>query len=314
MSRLRVLVAAAILAGSCTTTAPRPSPTVETLTWPEHAIVFTSAADAGLNAPTRLMAVSADEGSLVPIDVPIPSSTYVGQATWAPDGSRIALVAGRARHVHAYAGNGDLYVMNADGTGLRQVTSGARSSAPTWSPDGTQLAFVRSQGKELVVIDDDGTDARVIANEIGYYQLPSWSPDGRWIAFQSSPDPSNERVTPAVYVVRPDGTDIRRLTDASTSEGYPAWSPDSSRIAYSAGERLWVMNADGSDQVQITRCRLPCVADFAPAWAPDGRRIAFLRQEDGGAAIRLYVLDLATGRVSPLTPGERWVSYPRWRP
>jgi TolB protein len=308
------LVAATILAGSCTTAAPRPSPTVATLVWPEQAIVFTSAADPGLNAPTGLMAVSAVGGSLLPIDVPVPSSTYVGQATWAPDGSRIALVAGRARHVHAYAGDGDLYVMNVDGTGLRRVTSGARSSSPTWSPDGTQLAFVRRQGKQLVVIDDDGTDARVIAHETGYYQLPSWSPDGRWIAFQSAPDPSSERTTEAIYVVHPDGTDLRQLTDASTSEGYPAWSPDSTRIAYSAGERLWLMNADGSNQIQITRCRLPCVADFAPTWAPGGRRIGFLRQEDGGGAIRLYVLDLATGHVSPLTPGERWVSYPRWRP
>jgi TolB protein len=304
----------AILAGSCTAAAPRPSPTGETLTWPDHAIAFSSATSDHLGAPTRLMTVSADGGSLVPIDVPIPSSTYVGQATWAPDGSRIALVAGRARHVHAYAGDGDLYVMNADGTGTRRVTSGARSSAPTWSPDGTKLAFVRRQGKQLVVIDADGTDAHVIAHEIGYYQLPSWSPHGRWIAFQSAPDPSSERTTEAIYVVRPDGTDLRQLTDASTSEGYPAWSPDSSRIAYSAGERLWVMNADGSNQIQLTRCHLPCVADFAPTWAPGGRRIAFLRQEDGGAAVRLYVLDLATGGVSPLTPGERWVSYPRWRP
>ncbi len=261
------------------------------------------------------MAVSAEGGPPVPIDVSIAPSTYIGQAAWSRDGSRIALVIGNARHVHAYAGDGDLYVMNADGSQLRQLTSGSDASSPTWSPDGTHVAFVRDQGQELVVMSDEGTDARVIARRRGYYQLPAWSPDGRWIAFQSMPGgSSDETITPAIFVIRPDGTDLRQLTGATTSEGFPAWSPDSSMLAYSAGERLWVMNADGSKPAKVTDCHLPCVADFAPTWAPDGRGIAFLRQEEGGAAIRLYVLDVGTGHVTPVTPGQRWISYPRWRP
>jgi Tol biopolymer transport system component len=99
------------------------------------------------------------------------------------------------------------------------------------------------------VISDDGTEVRVIARKLDYYQWPSCSPDRRWIAFQSRPDRSSERITEAIYLIRPDGTGLRRLTDMSTSDGYPAWSPDSSRIAYSAGERLSVMNAGGSDPV-----------------------------------------------------------------
>jgi Tol biopolymer transport system component len=326
MSLLRVLAAAAILVGSCTTgptvdghkpSAPTPSmapsPSVPSITWPEQAIVFSVAESSDLNAETTLMAVSAAGGPVVPIDVPAVSATYVGQAAWTADGSRLALVIGRAHHVHAYAGNGALYVMNAEGAGLQRVASGSALSSPTWSPDGRRIAAVRNQGTKLVVVDADGTGLDVIARHAGYYQVPAWSPDGRWIAFQSSPEPFSERVTPAVYVIRPDGTGLRQLTEANSSEGSPAWSPDSSRIAYSAAERLWVMNADGSDQVQITHCRLPCVADFAPTWTR-GHRIAFLRQEEGGGAIRLYVLDLRTGEVTPLTPDQRWVGGPSWRP
>jgi TolB protein len=261
-----------------------------------------------------LMAISARGGPAVTIDVPVEEATFVGQAAWSADGSRLALVIGRAWHVRAYAGNGRLYVMGADGSGLHALSPRATLSAPSWSPDGTRIAAVRKQGTQLVVVGVDGSGVRVIAKDVGYYQAPAWSPDGRWIAFQSSPDPSSKRVTPAVYVIRPDGSELRQLTAANSSEGSPAWSPDSSKIAYSAAERLWVMNADGSHAAQVTHCSLPCVADFAPAWSPDGRRIAFIRQEEGGGALRLYVLHVASGRVTPLTPDQRWVGRPSWRP
>ena len=133
--------------GSAEARAPTPSASVSTvhreLAWPDDAIVFSSAAGDDLSARVRLMAVSANGGPPVSIAVPATPATYVGQATWSLDGSRIAVVVGEARHVKAYAGNGDLYVMRADGTQLSQLTSGSVVSSPTWSPDGTQLAFVR---------------------------------------------------------------------------------------------------------------------------------------------------------------------------
>jgi Tol biopolymer transport system component len=321
----RVLVAVTILVGACTSgptvdgqetiaSTPPVAPTVPSVAWPKQAIAFSVAESASLNAETTLMAVSARGGPAVTIDLPVERATYVGQAAWSADGSRLALVIGRARHVRAFAGNGQLYVMDTDGSGLRPLASGSALSSPSWSPDGTRIAAVRNQGRKLVVVDVDGPGLRVVARDAGYYQAPTWSPDGRWIAFQSSPEPFSERVTPAVYVIRPDGTELRQLTAANSSEGSPAWSPDSSKIAYSAAERLWVMNADGSHAAPLTDCRLPCVDDFAPAWSPDGRRIVFVRQEEGGGAFRLYVLHVASGRVTPLTPDQRWVSNPSWRP
>jgi Tol biopolymer transport system component len=249
----------------------------------------------------------------MPVFIPGLSETAIGEAAWSPDGSRLALVAGPARHVHARAGDGDLYVVNSDGSDLQQLTSHANSSSPTWSPNGRRLAFVRNQGAELVAMRVDGSGARVIASAKHYYQWPSWSADGKWIAFQSRPDRgSSEQV--ATFIVKPDGRDIRQLTPGTSSEGFPAWSPHGSTIALSAAERLWVMEADGSDPRQITHCRLPCVADFAPTWSPNGEHIAFLRQEAGGGAVRLYRLDLATSRVTRLTPQLHWVGDPSWRP
>ncbi|MGH2914942.1 MAG: hypothetical protein ACRDMX_08135 [Solirubrobacteraceae bacterium] len=210
-----------------------------------------------------------------------------------------------------YAGDGDIYVMGADGTDVRQLTHGLDASGPAWSPDGSRIAFITGQGQGLAVMRADGTDRHVIARARGYYESPAWSPNGRMIAYQSTPHHSID-VT-AIFTIRPDGTHERQLTPASAGAGFPAWSPDGSRIAYSAGGQLWVMNSDGTRTRRLTDCRVPCVADFAPAWSPDGSDLVFVQQENGGGARRLYILALATGAITPLTPTVRWAGSPDWR-
>lgn len=243
----------------------------------------------------------------------VPQGDAAAEAAWSPDGDRLAFVMGPAQHMHDYAGDGDLYVLDVQTQALSRLTTGLAVSYPSWSPDGSQLVFIDGQGEALATMDADGTNRIVIARSRGYYEKPAWSPDGARIAFQSVPKPGNiDRI--AIFTIRPDGSGERQLTDGSSSEGFPAWSPDGRLIAYSAGDRLWMMSSDGSDPNQLTRCALPCVADFAPSWSPDGLHIAFVRQEDGGAATRLYVLDFRTGQTRILTPGVAGVDTPAWRP
>jgi Tol biopolymer transport system component len=290
------------LASEPVTPAPINDPVV-TSTIPRDAIVFSSSTAEG--AQTNLFFVSPDGGSASPVTDVTPGMA-ADEAGWAPDGIHLAFVMGPARHLNAYAGDANLYVLDLSTGALVQLTEGLATASPSWSPDGQRIAFVAGQGTTLDVINLDGTGRHTVASARGYYQRPAWSPDGSVITFQSSPDRTSEQT--AIFTIRPDGTGERQLTSGTTSEGFPSWSPDGTRIAYSAADRLGIMDADGSHERPLGEdCHLPCVADFSPTWSPDGQRIVFVRQEDGGATRHLYVVDLSSGEIHALTPSEDWV-------
>lgn len=298
---------------------------------PAAAIIFDTASSDSVDARIEIAYVRAGGGAVVPLTSAWKSGMVAAEPRWSPDGSQIAFVMSPRGYLPRYAGDGDIYVMNADGSGIRRLTGGLGASSPAWSPDGSRIAFVEGQGQGLAVMRADGSDQRVIAQAQSDYGAPAWSPDGATIAFASSPN-GNIGVAyrdvayrlqvksahgTAIFTIHPDGTHERQLTPASASSGFPsspAWSPDGSRIAYSAGDQLWLMNSDGTGARRLTNCRLPCVFAFAPTWSPNGKDLAFVRQENDGAARHLYILELAAGAVRPLTPDIGWANSPDWRP
>jgi len=179
-------------------------------------------------------------------------------------------------------GTGQIYSINPDGTGLRQLThlaAPAVADQPDWSPDGRRIAFFSDLSGEprLYVMNRDGSHQRqVFSEQSGYADFtPRYMPNGGRLVF------SRCSHVCAIYSVRVDGTQLRALT--RFKEGLneavdfdPSVSPDGRRIAFvrfNAGgiqAQVYVMRADGSAAHPITP---PVLEAFAPDWTPDGRHI-----------------------------------------
>ena len=211
-------------------------------------------------------------------------------------------------------GNLEIYVMNADGSGLARLTEHpAKDGDPSWSPDGARIVFEsdRDGQLEIYTMNADGSDLTRLtfsnADEQFVNVEPAWSPDGGTIAFAS-----NRTGNAHIYVMNPDGTEISRLTD-TPGQG-PEWSPDGGRIAFTgmndAGNRdLYVVNVDGSDLIRLTQNP---AADAEPAWSPDGTRIAFRSERDGNREI--YVMNADGSAPLRLTNHPAEDAEPAWSP
>lgn len=136
-----------------------------------------------------------------------------------------------------------VYLVNADGSGLRALFPGGVDHSPAWSPDGSRVAFIsRRDGEErLYVMNADGSDARALTWHVGWDRLPGWSNDGREMAYTPwSPDGTrivfqrlgNVNTWGTLHVIGVDGEGLQQLTaEIATFNG---WSPRGDRIAFTS--------------------------------------------------------------------------------
>lgn len=198
---------------------------------------------------------------------------------WSPDGRRIAFTRTtddmRSYHV---------YVMRADGAGVRRLTHGRFDTQAAWSPGGDWIAYVADDGLRLVRPDGTGGH-RVLRDVVAY---PSWTPSGR-LAYSLHPEapadwPAKCREANArcgwLWTMRPDGGDRRALLHGRDAH----WSPDGATIVYTP--------PNGGVGVRATaggRSRL-LGRGYLANWSPDGARITFARLGLSSAGDSIWVM------------------------
>jgi Ca2+-binding RTX toxin-like protein len=198
------------------------------------------------------------------------------EPTWSPYGSQIAF-AGKDPN-DSTATDLEIWAINADGSGLTQLTdtaNGVRDTQPAWSPDGTQIAFL-SEG----LTDDNNSDIYVMDTNPATDGATNLTPD--------------DTTTTPVY---------------QWNDEDPSWSPDGTQITYSTIQDVWKMNANGTGKTNLT---LGSGGGSQPAWSPDGSSIVYVRAD--GTDRNIYVMDTNGGNKTPVDTTQRSDVKPDWQP
>lgn len=184
----------------------------------------------------------------------------------------------------------EIYIMNADGTNVRNLTNNpAYDTNPSISADGKRIAFVSnrdSAGLEIYLMNIDGSNVTRLTNNSKDDYNPTFSPDGR-IAFISDRNLQSD-----LYIMNSDGTNQTRLTSTFVRLSEVDFSPDGTRIAFVDGRdgdvEIYVINPDGSDVRRLTNNQ---DIDTSPSFSPDGARIAFRTNRDAGGNPEIYLMN-----------------------
>jgi hypothetical protein len=228
---------------------------------------------------------------------PITEPACVQDASWSPDGTRIALAA------YVGAGQAGIWTEGLDGSNPVQVTSvdgqGVTDSSPSWSPDGKQIAFDRN-GQVFSVSSSGGAVHQWTFLQGSYAGDPEWSPNGRFIEFQATPPATlavgiSGNTTTVMLVNVATGTVSALFTEPYN--GFTiSWAPDSAHFAIVTGGTL----SEGS--IIVTNLQGHAVSSTgisggAPDWITPqglpgyGSPVVGLTANPGGSGYRMATSD-----------------------
>jgi TolB protein len=253
----------------------------------------------------QLYTMNADGSDIVQITNLPPTGFDSWFPEFSPDGKQIAFCRDSILNFNA----SDLYVVNADGSGLKQLTFDALGDcAAHWSPDGTQLVFARvlPNGKGVIAtMRADGTGKKTnLTFDIWGKFWPIYTPDGQHIVFFST----TGGLISAVWIMDADGSHREQLTSPEF-EGFAFdVSPDGQHIVVINHQNtprstaIFVMTPEGKHLIRLTQ---PHGAhDEDPAYSPDGSKIVFASDRGGApGAMDIYTMNPDGSGLQRVTTG-----------
>ncbi len=225
----------------------------------------------------------------------------------------------------------DLYVVNADGTGLVQLTHDGLSSVARWSPDGGRIVFshfVPLTGEAVMAtMSTDGTDeSTTLTSKFWSSSIGTYTPNGMQIVFESQLD----GLLSAAWRMNADGSKQRRLTPATLAASPTDVSPDGLHVLLTNNyntnstpafnSALFVAGIDGEHIRQITH--VASANENFGTYSPDGKKIVFVSDRlNSFTNYDLFTMDadgsnitrIASGLTVGGCPDENCVG-PSWGP
>lgn len=206
---------------------------------------------------------------------------YAYDASWSPDGRQLVYRRIVNNGGAYFRGKGDIFLINADGSGNRNLTNDESEHArnPAFSPDGSRIVYDAFVGENLhiAIMNADGSNRARIGTGSDFAFAPSWSPDGIWIAH------------------------LRQDRD-----GYVD---------------VWRMRQDGSGAENLTESRQKGIHSIGNSiqhwqyethWSPDGNWIAFTADYSEKGNIDIYLVNPNTGQIARLTDHKSVDTHPFW--
>jgi TolB protein len=186
----------------------------------------------------------------------------------------------------------DIYTARQDGSNRKRLTRfGVYTAEGVLSSDGKKIVFTSLKGGDLdiYVMNTDGTHVVQLTRQVGYDGGAWWSPDGKQIVYRAYHPHTNADVASykellAQRLVRPNKMD------------------------------LWIMNADGSEQRQITHLN---AASFGPSWTPDGKKIIFSSNHHTDPKLGnfdLFLINPDGSRLEQITTATTFDGFPMFSP